>query len=103
MEPDPAGHTPKRSGRGRFRPTLTWLGLAFVVVGIAASIVFAVRATNCDRSFIAGAPSVASCNPQHDLAGAGFFILVVGATLMVVGTFVLPILRERNDRRHHLP
>jgi hypothetical protein len=98
---DPAPHLKGESRisvRSRRHRLLTMVGAGGVVVGIVATIVFAVQSSDCGKAVSLGAAS-STCNHPHAYVTASYLLLVAGAALVVIGGFVLPTVHLRDERR----
>jgi hypothetical protein len=86
-------------------PRQLWIvGTVFFVVGLVVTIILVVTDSSCNAAsnlsnMAAGTTSTATCAEQHGGESLSFLVLVVGALMIVVGTMILPVLRDRNARR----
>jgi Sec-independent protein translocase protein TatA len=81
---------------------LVLLGIAFMVLGALATIGLVAGDTSCNAATnpyaTGGVAPAGFCGHEQGFLGVSFFVLVAGAAMVVMGTMVLPTLRERDAR-----
>jgi len=81
---------------------LRLLGSALMALGALATIGLVAGDTSCNAATNPSATGTVApagfCGHEGGFLGFSFFVLVVGAVMVVVGTMVLPTLRERDAR-----
>lgn len=86
---------------------LVLLGIAFMVLGVLATIGLVAGDSSCNAatnlSDAGGVPAPGFCGHVAGFEAVSFSVLVLGALLVAFGSMVLPTLRERDARRAIAP